>query len=90
MPHESWKFFSVSHRKVGENLWNLTLTFSSLEKFYINKQKRLLQVEISWEDGSSQNIEMNLYPTLWQYGDTFSRTIKSEGQRIAKVTFNAP
>jgi hypothetical protein len=89
MPQEYWENFLVSYGKVGENLWNLTFTFSSPEKYYINKQKILLSVEVYWEDGSSQNIEISLYPTLWQNGDTLSRTIKSKGQRIVKVTLNA-
>ncbi|KMP12730.1 hypothetical protein UR09_00095 [Candidatus Nitromaritima sp. SCGC AAA799-A02] len=90
LPDNYWERFSVSYHPVGENFWNLRLTFSSPDKHYVSKKKRVLPVEIRWENGFVQTVEIVFYPTLWRDGDTYSRVIKNSGGRISDIALGAP
>ena len=71
--------------QVKEESWRLTLTFSSPDKHFVSKNKKVLPVEIRWEDGLIQSTEMVFYPTLWRDGDVYTSAIKHKGGRIVEI-----
>jgi hypothetical protein len=90
LPDDYWKNFSVSSQLTGEKYWNLMLTFSSPDKNYVSKKKRVLPIELQWKDGARQHIELVFYPTLWRDGDTYNRVIKQASEGTLNVSVGPP
>jgi len=91
LPDNYWEKLAVSFSPTADDSWNIMLSFLSPDKHYVSAKKKTLPVKVLWEDGSVQNIQFQIYPTLWRNGDGYSKTIKSEGGKISsiKVGFSA-
>jgi len=85
LPDDYWKIFSVSYQSRGE----ISLTFLSPDKYYVSREKKILPIEIHWEDGSVQHTEIILYPTLWRDGDVYSQVIEPKGRKVSSIVIGS-
>jgi len=85
LPQAFREKFHMALQPTGQNSWNLSLKFTSPEKYFIQTKKRTFPVELNWQDGIKQTIRLTLFPTLWRHGDTINRIIKQEGMGAPKL-----
>jgi len=85
LPVDYGKKFSVSYRADGENSGTIFLIFESPDKYYVSRKKKILPIEIRWANGSVQNTEIVIYPTLWRDGDTYSQTVEQAGEGLPEI-----
>ena len=66
-------------------LMRIFLIFESPDKYYVSRKKKILPIEIRWANGSVQNTEIVIYPTLWRDGDTYSQTVEQAGEGLPEI-----